>query len=187
MYSSPAGGATARPKRKLALPAGASIVGIVGNPKPRSRTHRMVTAVAEALASASGGRVENVIDLADLRAWVFEFGAPQLAPILEQTFQAEVLVVGSPVFKATYTGLLKAFCDHIAQGQLAGTLAIPAMMGGAPQHALAVDLQLRPLLVELGATCASPGLYVLEAQLDEIETIARQYVERLAASIDLQR
>lgn len=174
-------------RRKLTLPAGAGVVGIVGNPKPRSRTHQMVTAVAEAFAARSEGRVETVIDLVELKPWLFDYGAPQLARSLEQALRADVLVVGSPVYKATYTGLLKAFCDHVAGGQLAGALALPTMMGGAPHHALAVELQLRPLLVELGATCASPGLYVLESQVDELEAVVGRYVERLAESILLAR
>jgi FMN reductase len=171
---------------KLALAPGAVVVGVVGNPRPRSRTHRMVTSVAEAFAAGSGGRVETVIDLIDLQPWLLEAGAPRLAPALDEALNADVLVVGSPVYKATFTGLLKAFCDHIVQGQLTGTLALPTMMGGAPQHALAVELQLRPLLVELGATCATPGLYVLEAEIDAIDAIAGRYVERLGASILLQ-
>jgi len=174
-------------QRKLVLSAGPTIVGVVGNPKPRSRTHQMVTAVAEALAAASGGRVETVIDLVELKPWLFDFGSPQLEPALRQVFQADVLVVGSPVYKATYTGLLKAFCDHIVQGQLAGILAVPTMMGGSYHHYLAVELHLRPLLVELGATCVTPGLYVLESQVDDIDTLATQYVEQLAGSILLQK
>ena len=170
---------------KLTIAGGASIVGVVGNPKARSRTYQMVGAVAEAFAGAAGGRVEAVIDLAELMPFVFEFGSPQLAPALEQVLGADVLVVGSPVYKATYTGLLKAFCDQIGHDQLARSLALPAMMGGAYQHTLAVELHLRPLLVELGATCATPGLYVLESQTDQLEAVARQYVERLAESIAL--
>jgi FMN reductase len=168
---------------RLALEAGGAIVGVVGNPKPRSRTYKMVTAVAEACAAASGGRVDTVIDLVELKEWLFDLGAPQLGPALEHVLKADVLVIGSPVYKATYTGLLKAFCDHIAQGQLAGKLALPTMMGGFHQHALAVEVHLRPLLVELGATCASPGLYVLESQIDDIEALARQYVEQLVEPI----
>ena len=137
----------------LSLAPGASIVGLVGNPtRPGSRTHQMVVAVAEAFASASGGRLETIVDLVELKGELFDFGSTSVAAALEQVFRADVLVVGSPTFKATYTGLLKAFCDHIAQGQLAGTLALPVMMGGSDHHTLAVDLQLRPLLVELGAT-----------------------------------
>jgi FMN reductase len=170
-------------RKKLALSPGAAVVGLVGNPKPRSRTYQMVTAVAEAFATCSGGRVEALIDLVEWKPWLFDLGAPKLQSPLEQVLRADVLVVGSPVYKATYTGLLKAFCDHVAHGELGGTLALPTMMGGYYQHALAVDLQLRPLLVELGATCATPGLYVLESQVDELEAIAKRYVEQLAESI----
>ena len=173
-------------RRALALAGEATIVGVVGNPRPRSRTYQMVSAVADAFAAASGGRVEAVIDLVELKGWLFDYGAPQLAAALERVLGADVLVMGSPVYKATYTGLLKAFCDHIIQGQLAGKLALPTMMGGAYNHALAVEHELRPLLVELGATCATPGLYVLESQEGELEAVARQYVERLAEGIGLE-
>ena len=173
--------------RKLALATGATVVGLVGNPRPRSRTYQMVAAVAEAFATAAGGRVETLIDLVDLKAWLFEYGAAELTEPLRQVLSADVLVVGSPVYKATYTGLLKAFCDHVVQGQLSGILALPTMMGGAYQHALAVEHELRPLLVELGATCATPSLYVLESQVDELPALAASYVERLAASIRLSQ
>ena len=171
--------------RKLVLQPGGKIVGVVGNPRPRSRTHQMVTAVAEAFAAASGGRVERVIDLVDLKAGLFEWGQPDVAAALEAVFAADVLVVGSPVYKATFTGLLKAFCDQISAGQLGGILALPTMMGGADQHFLALEMGLRPLLVELGATCATPGLYVLESQTDQLPDIAQRYVARLAEAIAL--
>ena len=171
----------------LALAGNPRIVGLVGNPRPRSRTHRMVSAVAEAFAAASGGRVETIVDLADLMPSLFDFGSATLAPALDHVLTSDVLVVGSPTYKATYTGVLKAFCDHIGGGQLAGTLALPTMMGGSYHHALAVETHLRPLLVELGATCVTPGLYVLESDIEQIETLAREYVERIGASIILSR
>jgi FMN reductase len=91
---------------------------------------------------------------------------------------ADVRVVGSPVYKASYTGVLKAFCDHISAGQLAGKVAIPLMVGGSLQHCLALDVHLRPLLVELGATCPSPGLYVVETELDQLDAQVAAYVAR---------
>jgi FMN reductase len=48
----------------------------------------------------------------------------------------DVLVVASPTYKATYSGLLKAFLDRLATGSLAGKTAVPVLLGGAPNHQL---------------------------------------------------
>jgi FMN reductase len=163
------------------------VVGVVGNPKARSRTYQLAESVAEAFAGATGGRVDTLIDLVEIQGGLFGWGDPTVGAALERVFAADVLVVASPVYKATYTGLLKAFGDQISQGQLNGKLALPVMMGGADNHALAVEHQLRPLLVELGATCATPGLYVLEARAEERGAVAREYVERLGKNLALRR
>jgi FMN reductase len=94
-----------------------------------------------------------------------------LQAALERLYSTPVLVVASPTYKATFTGLLKVFLDHVPAGRLTGGLAIPVMVGGAPQHALAVEVHLRPLLVELGASCPTQGLYVLESQLPALPEV----------------
>jgi FMN reductase len=124
-----------------------------------------------------------MIDLAEIQGGLFAWGDPAVGAALERVFAADVLVVASPVYKATYTGLLKAFGDQISQGQLNGKLALPVMMGGADNHALAVEHQLRPLLVELGATCATPGLYVLESRAEERTVVAGEYIARLRQTL----
>ena len=171
----------------LAVARPPTIVGIVGNPKPRSRTFQLAESVAQAFAEATGGRVDTLIDLVDIQGGLFAWGDPSVGAALERVFAADVLVVASPVYKATYTGLLKAFGDQISQGQLNGKLALPVMMGGADNHALAVEHELRPLLVELGATCATPGLYVLESRADERDAVAREYLERLGKNFAFGR
>ncbi len=77
---------------------------------------------------------------------------------------SDLVVVASPTYKATYTGLLKLFLDRIARGALAGVTAVPVMLGGHWRHALAADLLLKPVLVELGATCPTRGLFLLESE-----------------------
>jgi FMN reductase len=49
------------------------------------------------------------------------------------------------------------------------------MVGAAPHHALAVDVHLTPLLLELGASVPRRGLYVLESELAEFEGRAREW------------
>ena len=50
----------------------------------------------------------------------------------------------------------------------------------SPQHALAVDVHLRPLLVELGATVPTPGLAVLESELSRLDGVLRPWASRVA-------
>ena len=57
------------------------------------------------------------------------------------------------------------------------------MMGGAPNHAMAADVSLRPLLVELGAMVPSPSLYVLDSQLDTVGDQIAGWASRAIAPI----
>jgi FMN reductase len=75
---------------------------------------------------------------------------------------AEVAVFASPTYKGTYTGLLKLFLDLVPTDGLTGVIAIPVMLGAALGHAMAPDLLLKPVLVELGDACPARGLYLLE-------------------------
>jgi len=157
----------------------ATVRALVGNPKPRSRTLRAATAVGQAIALDRGGTLDEVIDLIDLRDVLFDIGHARVKEIIERLLETDVIVVASPVYKASYSAVLKAFFDHVGAGQLAGRLAVPMMVGGSPTHTLAVEAHLRPTLVELGATCATPGLYILESDIERIDQIAADYVRAL--------
>ena len=65
--------------------------------------------------------------------------------------------------------------------RLVGRVAIPIMVGAAPIHTLAVDAYLRPLLIEIGASCPTRGLFVLESQLSELEAVVG-FVNRAPAA-----
>ena len=159
-----------------------TVVGVCGNPRAGSRTLHVVDTTAQVIAAAAGGRQSSSMDLVELGGDLFRAGAASVTSALEQVMQADILVVGSPVYKASYTGVLKAFCDHIAAGQLSGKLAVPLMMGGSLQHFLALDVHLRPLLVELGATCLTPGLYVVETELEQLDAQLATYVTTVRAA-----
>ncbi|NUS50879.1 MAG: NADPH-dependent oxidoreductase, partial [Nocardioidaceae bacterium] len=82
---------------------------------------------------------------------------------------ADLVVVASPTYKASYTGLLKLFLDRFAGGTGLRGLAVPLMLGAAPRHALAGEVHLRPLLAELGAAVPTPALFVLDHEHDRAE------------------
>jgi FMN reductase len=142
---------------------------VVGNPKAQSRTLTVASAVGEAIAAGLPGTAEiQVIDLADVAGRLFDWGDTTVADLNTAVAGSDVLVTASPTYKATYTGLLKAFLDRYPSNGLAGVTAVPLMVGASPIHALAPELHLRPLLVELGASVPSRGLYVVESQLEDL-------------------
>lgn len=143
---------------------------VVGNPKPRSRTSTAAAAVADVVAGRVGAAPEvTTIELADLGPALLGWGDPSVAEAVAAVEAADLLVVASPTYKATYTGLLKLFLDQIAADQLAGVVTVPVMVGAGAAHALAVEVHLRPVLVELGASMPARGLYLQEAELAEVE------------------
>lgn len=76
---------------------------------------------------------------------------PAISDVVEAVAAARGLIVASPVSKASYTGLLKAFLDLLPQYALAGKTVLPLVTGGTPAHVLAVDYALRPVLAAMGA------------------------------------
>ena len=152
---------------------------IVGNPKPRSRTRAAAELVATKL---TGAPPSHEIDVVDLGAGLLGWGDPKVAEAKEIVTSADLLVVASPTYKATYTGLLKLFLDQFGAGELGQIPTFPLMLGGSLAHALAPELTLRPVLVEIGASVPVRSLYLLDsdyetsAELDAWLEIARRYV-----------
>lgn len=154
-----------------------SIVVLVGNPQPASRTRLVAEEVAGQLAARSGAVVEATIDLADVAGSLFRFPDAAVDALLARVASADVLIVASPTYKATYTGLLKAFLDRYGAGGLAGVTAVPLLTIGGPSHALAVEHGLRPLLVELGASTPTRGIAFPAGEIDRREEIVAAWVE----------
>lgn len=146
---------------------------VVGNPKPQSRTLAVAREVARRAAGSAGldGRDLVEVDLATLAPHVFDWSSPEVKEAVERVAATSLLVVASPTYKATYTGLLKAFLDWYPTTGLAGVVAVPVMVGAGAAHALAVEVHLRPLLVEIGATVPTRGLYVTEDRLGELAAV----------------
>ena len=143
---------------------------VTGNLKPRSRTLDAAILVAELL---DGVTPKVVIDVVDLGAGLLGWGDPTVAAAIESVRVSDVAIVASPTYKATYTGLLKLFLDQFPADGLAGVVAVPLMLGGSLAHALAPELLLKPVLVELGATCPTRGLYVLDTQCADASAYER--------------
>jgi FMN reductase len=147
-----------------------SLAVVTGNPKPYSRTLEAALLVAGRL---TGSDPDVVIDVVTLGSGLLGFGDPAVASAVQSVRDCDVLVAASPTYKGSYTGVLKAFLDQFPSAGLAGVTAFAVMLGAGPGHAMAPELLLRPVLVELGASCPAPGLYLLEtAYADEAASAA---------------
>lgn len=159
------------------------IVTVTGNPRPQSRTHSLAAALAGELARVLPEASVSDVDLAGLGSRVLEPADEAAAAAVTLVLSADILVVASPTYKATYSGLLKAFLDRLGTGSLAGKRAIPVLLGGAPNHLLAVDVHFTPLLLELGASVPVRGLFVLEADVPGFPAFAAQWAQQHAAAL----
>ncbi len=157
------------------------VVTVVGNPKAGSRTLQVALEVSRQVVSGLQGKGLRVIaehfDLAERAAAMFDWESAAVDAWVQSATGADLLIVATPTYKATYTGLLKAFLDRFPSNALAGHVAVPVMVAAAPIHALAVETYLRPLLIELGASCPTRGLFVLESQLPDLTAVVAKWVE----------
>jgi FMN reductase len=140
-----------------------SVAVVVGNPRPGSRT---LAAACRLAAELTGREPDLVVDLAVLGPALLDWQDPAVAGLVREVGAADLVVVASPTYKATYTGLLKLFLDRFGTDGLSGA-AVALMLGAGPAHALAPELSLRPVLVEIGASVPAPGLYVLDSVHDD--------------------
>ena len=150
-----------------------SVAVVVGNPRSGSRTSMAAVRIAERAATAAGlpaGVPIDVIELADVASEMFDWASGAVTERVARLKAAQMAVIASPTYKGTYTGLLKAFLDRFARTDLNGVVAVPVLMGAGAAHALAVDVHLRPLLVEIGASLPTRGLFVLDTELEQLDT-----------------
>ena len=121
---------------------------------------------------------------------------PHIATAIETVSTADALVVASPVYKASYTGLLKVFIDLIPSQGLKNIPVLPFVTGGSLNHVLALDYQLKPLLATLGATQIARGRMfcgarithgtVQEPEASEIREIVHEFATHVGASNPLK-
>jgi FMN reductase len=174
----------------LMLAGGARVMkvtAVVGNPKPKSRT----ADAAMRLAAAVTGSTPELLDLIELGPGLLGWDDLAVREAVSMVAASDLVVVASPTYKATYSGLLKLFLDQFSTGTgLAGVVGVPLMLGAGPAHALAPELHLKPVLVELGAICPAPGLYLLESAYADDDALApwlSAWRPALSAVLDVRR
>ena len=143
-----------------------TILLLAGSPSAPSRSTRLLHYAGERLALL-GHRTDHlkVRDLPATALLQADFGNAGLAAAQALVADADALVIATPVYKAAYSGVLKAFLDLLPQDGLKGKLVLPLATGGSQSHMLALDYALRPALSALGARHVLPSIYATDAQV----------------------
>jgi FMN reductase len=170
--------------------AGPSIVGVAGNITRPSRTSALVSALLAEIRSLTGAQT-RLLELADVGPHLFHSFAPERQPqearsAIQAIETADALVVGTPVYKGSYSGAFKHLFDLVRPNALTGKPVLLAATGGSPLHGLVTEHQLRPLFGYFNALTLPTTIFALESdfldyRIDKPELSAR--ISRAAAEI----
>lgn len=162
-----------------------SVLLIAGSPTERSRSAALLDAVAQRLQFRSVQSEKLLIrDLSPQALILADFGHPTISHAVGRVAKADVVVVATPVYKAAYSGVLKVFLDLLPQTGLQGKTVLPLATGGSPNHMLALDYALRPVLQSLGAKHILTGIYATDAQVAVTESGAYEVSAEIGLRLD---
>lgn len=95
--------------------------------------------------------------LADHLLTGFPTGA--LVEAIDAVRRADALIVVTPVFSASYSGLFKTFFDVLEPGLLRGKPVVLGATAGTARHSLALEHALRPLFSYLKAVAVPTAVF----------------------------
>jgi len=149
-----------------------NIVAISGSLSHPSRTATLLSLFLERIGAR--GAATSLMNIAELAPALGTSLNPRQLPeavsaAYRQVFAADVLVIGTPVYKASYTGLLKHFFDLIDPRELQGKIAVLSANGGNDQHSLVIEHQLRPLVGFFGMQSVAAGLYARDSDFQKLD------------------
>ncbi|MDL2403550.1 FMN reductase [Rhizobium mayense] len=165
-----------------------NILALSGNVKRPSRTASLVNVAADRLRQRVGGHVQS-IELVDAAPVLFralradQLGAEGKA-IIAAVEGADIIIVGSPVYRASYSGALKHLFDLVDYRALAGKRVVLAATGGTPLHGLMLEHQLRPLFGFFNALTVPTAIYALEADFTDHVLTNPAVLERVDRAVE---
>lgn len=163
------------------------IAGFSGSLSRPSKTRALVD-LAVSRAAARFGASAATYDLSDLQPALGTAGSLEdleglPRAIVSSLVTADVLVVGSPVYKGSYTGLFKHLFDLIDPAALSGKPVLLTATGGGEKHALVIEHQLRPLFAFFEAAVLPTGLYASGSDFTDGQPAAAPLLSRLDRAV----
>ncbi|CAB3928552.1 NADPH-dependent FMN reductase [Achromobacter deleyi] len=172
-----------------------SILTLAGSPSQRSRSSALLRHAAQLLRARGLGIIE--LGLRDIPAEDLVEGhytGAAANALRARVATADAVLISTPVYKASFSGGLKAVLDLLDEKALAGKVVLPIATGGSPAHLLALEYGLKPVLSALGARHILAGVYATDKQVSiddagvsqiDADVLARleDSVERLAEQV----
>jgi FMN reductase len=165
-----------------------SIVALSGNVTRPSRTASLTAAITSAFERRAIGTT-TAFELVDVATDLFAALRPEQLTgrsreIVDTVEAADILVVASPVYRASYTGALKHLFDLVHFGALAGKPVILAATGGSQLHGLVTEHQLRPLMSFFNALTVPTAIYATEADFADHALINPAIFARIDRAVE---
>lgn len=164
------------------------IVAVSGSLHEPSKTTALLRAIADAVAERADAEIQ-LIELTEIGpSLAGALQREQLPAHIEEQLvvieQADLLIVGSPVYRASFTGLFKHLFDFIGQYELVGKPVLLAATGGGERHALMIEHQLRPLFAFFQALTLPLGVYASNTDFDGYRVASDVLEARIALAAD---
>jgi len=157
----------------------------------RMLADRLSSATVAELRERGIDATVDVIELRDLAHDITNnllagFAPPALEDAINRVVSADGLIVVTPIFSTSYSGLFKSFIDVIDPDALAGMPVLIGANAGTARHSLAIDYAIRPLFAYLHAEPVPTGVFAASsdwgAHADEVKPLAAR-VERGAKEL----
>lgn len=143
------------------------IVILSGSPSSPSRTDLALNFI-QGIIEQHGFKVTTVSvrDFPEGDLIHARYNSPDIKKFSELIEKADGVIIGSPVYKASYTGVLKTVIDLLPEGALKNKPVLPIMVGGSPAHLLAIDYALKPLIAVLKGQPLQ-GIYIIDKKINK--------------------
>jgi FMN reductase len=166
-----------------------ALVAILGSATPPGRLRR---AVAEALArAATDGAEVELIDLGEQTIAPADGRPPaeladDTAAVLQAIDGADAVLLATPVYRGSLTGVLKNLLDHVPVEALERKPTAIVAMGASPHHYLGAERHLRDVLSFFGADVLPIAGYLTSADFADGEPTAGAAAELDALIAELR-
>lgn len=156
------------------------IVAINGSTRTGSRTGVLLNDIVEAISTRVPAKTET-IDLGAESREIFSGASRDKISergeaLVSLAERADIIVVGSPIYRGTYTGLFKHFFDLIDRDRMAGKAAVLSATGASLQHALSIEHQVRPLMGFFNILTAATAPFATDSDFNTSRRISSEAI-----------